>query len=259
MALKYELLLSHWEVFLLILIRLTAFIHTAPFFSIPNVPRKVKIGLAFFVSYVVFMTLPEQTYVYDNLFDYALLILRECVVGITIGFSANICLNAIHFAGHIIDVNIGLSMATMYDPATKMQVNVSGNLYYYFILILMLISDLHQFLLKAIVDTYTVLPIGEANMNPNMYENILKFIVDYFSIGFRIALPVFATIMLLNCILGIITRITPQINMFSFGMQIKVFVGLLVMYVTVVLLPVVARFLIDNMKTVIVTVVEGFV
>ena len=257
MTFNYDFVLSQMELFLLILVRITAFAHTAPFFSISNVPIRVKLGLSIFISLLVFSVNPNQSYAYDGIIGYALLIGKEALVGVIIGYSANICMQVIHFAGHIIDVNIGMAMATMYDPATKMQVNISGNLYYYLVMMLMLISGLHQFIVRAIVDTYTVLPVGAATINPGLYSSVLGFIADYFVVGFRIALPVFITIMIVNSILGIMARVAPQMNMFAVGIGIKVVAGLVIMYVTVALLPLVASVLMENMKEVIVKIVEG--
>lgn len=70
-------------------------------------------------------------------------------------------------------------MATMYDPATKMQVNLSGQLYYYVVLLLMMVSGLHRFLIQAIVDTYTVIPVGAAILKPTMYNTVIGFVSDY--------------------------------------------------------------------------------
>ena len=194
---------------------------------------------------------------YDGVIGYAILVLRETIVGLSIGFCANLSIQAVHFAGNIIDVNIGLAMATMYDPATRMQVNLSGRLYYYVVLLLMMISGLHRFLIQAIVDTYTVIPIGAAIIKPTVYNTVVGFIADYFVIGFRIALPVFITLMLMSCILGIMAKIAPQMNMFSVGMQLKIIVGLMVMYLTVSMLPSVSNFLMETMKSNIVDIVKG--
>ncbi len=257
MTFDYDVILSQWELFLLILVRITAFVHTAPFFSMANVPTRVKLGLSIFISILVFSMSPDQSYYYDGVIGYAFLIAKEAIVGLIIGFLANICLQTLHFAGYIIDVNIGMAMATMYDPGTKMQVNITGNLYYYLVLLLMLISDLHQFMVSAIAETFTIIPVGAATVNPGLYSTAVGFIANYFVIGFRIALPVFIAVIVLDVILGIMARISPQMNMFAVGIQLKVFLGLVVMFSTVALLPSVASFLMENMKDVIVTVVEG--
>jgi flagellar biosynthetic protein FliR len=79
------------------------------------------------------------------------------------------------------------------------------------------VSGLHRFLIQAIVDTYTVIPVGAAILKPTMYNTVIGFVSDYFVIGFRIALPVFITLTLMSCILGIMSRIAPQLNMFAIG------------------------------------------
>lgn len=76
-------------------------------------------------------------------------------------------------------------------------------------------------------------------------------------IGFRIALPIFACIMILNCILGVMAKVAPQMNMFSVGMQLKVLAGLLVLLLTMQLLPAVADFIFGEMKRMFVSMIKG--
>lgn len=257
MTIDVNTLFAQWELYLLILVRVASFIYTAPFFSTSNVPTRTKLGLAIFLSYIIMFAAPEQSYSYDGVIGYAILVMKESIVGLSIGFCASLCMQAIHFAGYLIDINIGLSMATMYDPATRMQVNLSGQLYYYVVLLLMMASGLHTFLIQAISDTYTVLPVGAGILKPGMYTTVLGFIADYFVIGFRIALPVFITLMVMNCILGIMARIAPQMNMFAVGMQIKILIGFIIMFFTISMLPSVATVLMETMKNNIVDVVKG--
>lgn len=257
MTINADVLFQKWELYLLILTRIASFMYTAPFFSVGNVPRRTKLGLSVFLSYLIFTVYPNQTYTYASVIDYGILVAKEALVGLMIGFCVNLCVQAIHFAGYIIDVNIGMSMASTYDPATQLQVNISGQLYYYGVFLLLLVSGLEQFLIKAIVDTYTVLPVDSMTINLSLYDSFIGFIVDYFILGFRIALPVFITIMLLNCILGIMARVAPQMNMFAIGMQLKVLIGLFVMYITVYMMPSVANVLMDAMKQFFIQVVEG--
>ena len=83
------------------------------------------------------------------------------------------------------------------------------------------------------------------------------FMTDMFVIAFRIVLPIFASIMILNCILGIMAKVAPQMNMFAVGMQMKVLLGLLILFITVSLLPGVADFIFREMKRMIVSMIEG--
>ena len=77
---------------------------------------------------------------------------------------------------------------------------------------------------------------------------MLMLVADYFIIGFRIALPIFVSVMVVDCVLGILTKVASQLNMFAVGIQIKIIVGFFVMYLTISLLPHVANFIYQNMK-----------
>jgi flagellar biosynthetic protein FliR len=80
---------------------------------------------------------------------------------------------------------------------------------------------------------------------------------DYIIIGFRIILPIFASILLLNAVLGIMAKVSPQMNMFAIGMQLKIIVGLSVIFFTVGMLPDAADFLFTEMKKMMVSFIGG--
>ena len=256
--LNYTIGLAEFEKLLLIFARIASFVMVAPFFGMPNTPRRTKVGFTFFFVLIIDSYVPIGSYSYEGVLEYATLVVKECVVGLMIGFMANVCLQTIHFAGRIIDMDIGLAMANVMDPTSREQVGLIGTFYYDCVMLILLGSDLHHFLIRAMIETYEIVPIGSMTINPSLYDTVLSFIADYFTIGFRIALPVFATILLLNAILAIIVRIAPQMNMFVIGMQLKILLGLFVIFFTIGLLPVISNFIYGQMKSVIIHVVEGF-
>lgn len=256
---SYEVALNYWEVFLLILVRIASFVYTAPFFNMADVPQRVKLGLAFFTSIIVFTLVPDRTLVYSGILDYSILIIKESICGMLLGFVCNVCVQTINFAGHIIDVNIGLSMANMYDPTLREQVSITGSFYYRVTFLLLIISGMYHFLLAAIADSYTIIPINAITVNMKLYDSFLEVVADYFIIGFRIALPVFVTLMILNVILGVLTKVASQLNMFAVGIQMKLLVGLAVMFVTVGLLPSISTAIYGMMEQVIKNVAGGLV
>ncbi|WP_167956861.1 flagellar biosynthetic protein FliR [Anaerosporobacter faecicola] len=247
------------EVYLLILVRISGFIYTAPFLSLTSVPRKVKVGLSVFMALIIFSTMPSARLEYTGVLDYAILITRELITGILIGFSANMCMYILNFAGQMVDMEIGFSMVMELNPVSRIQTTITANLYTYIVMLIMLLSDLHLHLFKAIMDTFTLIPLGHTVFKSGLYDNVLKFITDYFVIGFRIILPVFATILIVNIVLGILAKVAPQMNMFVIGMQLKVFVGLFILYLVMGLMPQVTDFLFSEMKTIIQMVVGNLV
>lgn len=241
--------LNNLEYFLLILIRVSTFIYIAPFFGQRNVPFRIKVGLSVFVSILVFYGISPEMKTYSTTLGYGFLVLVEGVTGLLIGFMANICNSIITFAGSQIDMHIGLSMAQEYNPTLQTQVSVSGELYYYFVMMLLIITNMHQYILRALIDSFSVISLGNANFNADtLITQIIAFITDLFIIAFRITLPVFSCVMILNCILGIMAKVAPQMNMFAVGIQIKVLVGFAILFLTIFLLPDIADFIFGEIK-----------
>ena len=149
----------------------------------------------------------------------------------------------------MIDMNIGLSMAQEYDPTLQTEVSVTGTLYNNFIMIFLVLSGMHRYIFKTFCDAYTLIPIGGTIFRwDSLLSSTIMFITEIFVIAFRIILPVFAVIMILNAILGIMVKVAPQIHMFSVGAQLKIIVGFVVLFLTIFLLPDVAAFIFKEMK-----------
>ena len=234
------------------------FVVVAPFFNSPNTPARLKIGFSAIVSLLLYFAVPMQELEYATVVGYAFLVVREAIAGLLIGFSTYICSFIMAFAGQIIDLNIGFSMAQEYDPTTRSTVAITGNLYNYFILLLLIASDMHRYILRSFCDSYSLIPVGKVLFEwDSLFTSLLKYMSDLFIIGFRIALPVFAVIMILDCILGIMVKVAPQIHMFSVGVQMKVLAGFSVLFLTVFLLPEVADFIFSEMRTMMVLFIEG--
>ncbi len=243
------------EFYLLILVRISAFVFTAPIFSATSIPRSVQAGISGFLTIVVASTIDYSPLTYNTVYEMAGLIILELLTGLIIGFFANICIHIINFAGHMIDTEIGFSMASIFDPASSMQVTISASLFSYFVMLLMLISGLHHYLIRAIIETFQVIPIGGAKLAPDFYLVMLQFITDMFIIGFRIILPIFASILVVNVVLAILAKVSPQMNMFVVGFQLKILIGLIMFLVLATLLPGIGSFIFDEIRLMVQTVV----
>lgn len=257
MTITYDILLEDLLVLVLIMMRIASFVYTAPFFNTSNTPRKVKIGFAFFVSLLVYGLYPDMTLEYNGLAGYTALVLKEVIVGLLLGAVGNFTIQIIHFAGKFMDMDIGLSMAQIMDPTNHVQTGILGSIYYYIVMMLLIVSGLHRYLITAIVDTYELIGIGAMSPNLSLYHSILEFVSDYFVIGFRITLPIFSCMLILNCVLAILAKIAPHMNMFVVGMQLKILGGISVLMFVVYMMPSVANFLYMEIKDIMLKVIEG--
>ena len=255
---NYSFSLVDIEYFLLILVRISMFVYLAPFYGMRGVPNQVKIGLSFFISILLFhVTKPHEALVYSTVWGYAVIVAKEALTGLLLGYGVSICVTIVNFAGRIIDMETGLSMVNLMDPNTKEMSSMTGVFYQYAVTLILMVSGMHRYLLKALAETYVLIPVNGAIFHTDkLMETMLAFLRDYISIGFRICLPVFAVMLLLNAVLGIMAKVSPQMNMFAIGLQLKVLVGLCVLFITVGMLPSIADFIYTEMKQMMVAFVE---
>ncbi len=255
----YGFSLFTFEYFLMILVRVATFVYIAPFFGMNNTPHRVKIGFSAFLAIILFQTIqPKEALEYSGVIGFAIIILKEGITGLLIGYAANICNSIIVFSGKVIDMEIGLAMANMYDPTTRSQSGLTGTMYNYFIMMLLIVTDMHHYILRALIDTYQILPVNGTVFDwEHLMGSMIMYMADMMIIGFRIALPIFACSMILSCILGIMAKVAPQMNMFAVGMQVKILLGLGIMFLTIVLLPDIADMIFTEMKRMIVSIIKG--
>ncbi len=251
--------LSELEYFLLILMRTASFVFVAPFFSTRGVPNRVKIGLSVFVAYLLYQFGPTHVYPqYNTILGYAIVVLKEVTVGLLLGLGAQMCTSIVLFAGRIMDMEIGLSMATIFDPTTNEQSSITGALLQYGTMLILYATGLHRFLLNALMETFILIPINGVQINTEkLLLSLITFLSNYIVIGFRICLPVFASITLMNIVLGLLAKLAPQMNMFSVGIQLKLLAGLSVIMITVRLLPDICNFITTQIQQMMVSIVEG--
>ena len=255
----YAFSIYELEYFLLIFVRVSCFVYICPFFSMNNTPRRVRAALSIFISALLYEALqPIEPVITNTVIGFAVIIFKEAAAGLLIGLSANICATVFVFAGTIADMEIGLSMVRLMDPATRTQNSITGTLFNYSYSMILIGSGMYRYLLGALADTYRLIPVNHVNFNmEGLLQTVVTFLVDYVFIGFRIILPIFATMMMLNAILGIMAKVSPQMNMFAVGIQLKVMTGLSVLILLTALMPAATDMVFEEMKKLMVSVVSN--
>ena len=256
---NYPFTFEDLEFFLLVFARITAFVFVAPFFSMSNTPRRVRAGFSLLLSILLAQVLTDHNVPsYSTVLGYSILVLKETMTGLIIGLGANICMSIVNFAGKVADMEVGLSMVQLFDPMTKEGTGFMGSFYQYILVLIMLITNMHHYFLRAIVETFSLIPIGGARFSSEKIMTVMiQFMTDFITISFRICLPIVAAMLLLNAILGVLAKTAPQVNMFSVGIQIKIIVGLGILFLTIGTIPSASEFIFKEMKIMVTAMVES--
>lgn len=225
-----ELIFSQYQLFLLVMVRTSGIFIFSPFFSSQNIPNIMKIGLSFSVSLLISSVLPfSEDFTNEVL---VLLIFKELMVGIIIGFISYAFFSSFYVMGQIIDMKIGFGMVNVVDPQNRTQVPLMGNFYYILSFLILLSINGHHSIISALVDSYTFLPIGSFKYTGDTMSILINTLVKSFEIGFKLSTPIVAIIFLTDIVLGIMSKTIPQMNVFVVGMPLKVIIGLLIILIS---------------------------
>lgn len=215
--------------FVLILMRVAGLFLTAPVFSSRNIPVLVKASWVLLVTFLIF---PIAQYKPEELpapgIPLGLAVIRELVVGFSIGLGATLLFTGIQLAGQIIDIQMGLGMVNIIDPVTSAQISVMGQFYFMVATLVYLSVDGHHLLLHSIVDSFNVVPLGQAHLKPALGIKMMDLFAQVFFIAFRVGAPVIGALFVTNMTLGIVARTVPQMNVFIVGMPLSLAVGLVI-------------------------------
>jgi flagellar biosynthetic protein FliR len=218
--------------FLLIILRISAFFITVPIFSYRTIPNTHKIGLAVFLSWIMFYTIEIPSVQFDEF--YIMLMLKEIFVGLLIGLIAFILLSAIQIAGGFIDFQMGFAIANVIDPQTGTQSPLMGQFLYIVSLLFLLSVNGHHLLIDGIFYSYQVIPLDQPWIpfgDEEMLNHLITTFNSMFVIAFQMALPLVGSLFLVDVALGIVARTVPQLNIFVVGMPLKILVSFIMLVV----------------------------
>jgi len=245
-----EILINRFESFLLVFVRMTGLFVISPVFGRRNVPTYLKIGFSFLLSLILVNTLSLGSVDgYGNIYGFFLITLKEFMVGTALGFISYILFSAIYIAGQLIDMQVGFGMVNVLDPMSNIQIPITSDFYFIISILVFLSVNGHHMLVRALFDSFRFVPLGEAVFNGSITGNIIRIFGDLFFVGFKIAAPVTASILLTDAALGIISKTIPQINVFVVGMPVKIIMGIVVMMITVPMFIMILEALFNGMES----------
>lgn len=227
----YGVVYADTVTFTLVFARLIAAVASTPFFNGRAIPAMVKTGLVFFISVIITPTLGDQTVEVQSALHYALLLLKEIGIGIFIGFMCQLFFSIVSIAGEVIDTQLGLSMARVYDPTAQSSLTLTGNLFSLMFTTLFFVTNAHLTLIQIISYSFQLLPLGGQIVGADAGYYIAMIFASIFALALQLALPFLLFGIIIELGLGILMRTVPTINVFVVGMQLKLLVGFLLLIV----------------------------
>lgn len=174
--------------------------------------------------------LPEQV----SLQSMLVLIFKEVVVGVILGYSAALIFRAAEAVGYFIDNQRGTTMASMMDPTSGEQTSPLGSLFMQLLIVMFFTSGGFLILLRVLFDSYTMWPVSTPLpiLSASFATHFINLTTSFLKLVVVLAAPVVLAVFTTEFGMGLINRFAPQLNVFFLSMPVKsaVAFGLLILY-----------------------------
>lgn len=214
------------------LMRISAMFVAMPLISMRAVPARSRLILALAMTFFVMPLLPPLATF--EMFSYVglLVAVQQITIGLVTGFIVQLVFAAVVFAGQGIALGMGLGFASMVDPQNGQQVPVVAQFYVMTTTLVFLSMDGHLLLIKMLLDSFVSLPIGVDGLSTADLWVTLAWSSRMFAGGLLLSMPVVISLLLVNISFGVASRAAPQLNIFSVGFPVTLFLGILLIWVT---------------------------
>ena len=208
-------------------LRVLALFSAMPVIAQRSVPVRLRVALAFLIALCAQASLPDAPAVALDSAQAFLVIVQQVLIGLALGFAARVVFSAIELAGELVGLQMGLNFAGFFDPATGGQTTAVSRFYGVSVAWLFIVINGHLLLIAAVVQSFQAFPVGPEpfaflrSAQPQLWG------AEIFRLGLWIALPMIAMLLFVNLVLGILSRVAQQMNVFAIGFPITLSVGLL--------------------------------
>ena len=213
-------------------VRVLALFSALPVLGQRLVPARVRVGLAFLIVVAAQGSLPPMPQVVLDSPLAFMLVLQNILIGLTLGFAVRIVFAAVEFGGELIGLQMGLNYAGFFDPASGGQATATSRFFGTIVGLLFIVINGHLLVVAAVAQSFRAFPVAP---EPFAFLRALQPQVwgsEVFALGLWIALPLIAMLLFVNLVLGIISRVAPQMNVFAIGFPVTLGVGLIGMLLT---------------------------
>jgi flagellar biosynthetic protein FliR len=210
-------------------LRVSAMMLAAPIFSSASISVRVRVLLAVAVAALVAPLAPSATTPEPLSALGVLTALREVAIGLVMGFVMQLVFGAVVVAGHSVAMSMGLGFAMSVDPQNGVQVPVVSQLNVVLATLLFLAVDGHLLLIRAVADSFTLLPVAGLAPPAEMFANVAALGSQLFASALLLGLPTLTAVLMINVAFGVITRAAPQLNIFAVGFPVTILAGFLFM------------------------------
>ena len=210
-------------------VRISGLMLFAPFLGSVVIPARIKAALTFALTLVLY-PLVSKSFTSLAINEWPILVIRELLLGVAIGIATSIVFEAVQMAGQVLSIQMGYSLINILDPNTQVDTTVVAMFQQSIAMLIFLRMDVHLWLLKAVGNSFAYLPPGTAHLTRPFTLSLLGAGTAILLIGVQIAAPVLSATLLIDVVLGLLGKASPQLPLMVLGPAVKSLLGLAILF-----------------------------
>ncbi len=240
--------------FFLVLARIAPLFVLAPLFSSKMLPSTVKGIIA--VGFAIGLTgiAIHGQHIPSDPLQVAGLLVVNMLVGLLLAFAVAGMFAAIQTAGGLADIVSGFSFGATVDPINGNQGGTFTELYGLIGVMLFIAIGGDAWVLHGLARTFTLVPLSKAPQLGSMVSGAELAFSSIFASALEVVAPVMLALLISDVAFVLVSKVVPQLNVFSVAFPLKVGVALLVVSAS---LPFLGGWMSDQMYTSVATALHA--
>ena len=220
--------------FMYVSARVSGFILFNPILGRANVPATFRTGMALVLSWFVMGVTRQGAPVPTRTVELMVHLLLEMALGFLLGMAVNFFFYIAQLGGHMVDAQMGMTMNQMYDPGSQSNMSVTGMILNALMTMLFFAAGGHLTLLSIFITSEEIVPLGAVSIGVPAFRYLLELFVQCTLLAVKLCMPVMAAELIAQVGMGVLMKVIPQINVFTINIDIKILVGLGLLFMLIV-------------------------
>ncbi|MBX2800671.1 MAG: flagellar biosynthetic protein FliR [Myxococcales bacterium] len=217
---------------MLVFVRMATVIAGLPIFSTQGAPRQAVLLFGLATSLVITPTLPVVA-LPTHLAGFVAVLGLEILYGVLLVLGVRATFSVVNLAGELMGLQMGLAMATLFDPLQRERSSALGTLAAWLSGMAFLGTGLHLRVVELLGSSFHLVPPGQLAVGPELVPALVATVGAHFSMGVQLAGPLLALVFIVNVLMAVLARLAPRMNVFfAIGLSANIVIGLMLMWLS---------------------------
>lgn len=219
----------------LVMVRISGVMVFAPIFSSGAIPARIKVAFVLAISYLIAPMAAALPMAHAELDPVS--ILGELGIGLVMGLAMSLLNEILYFTGELLGFQFSFSLVNLLDPNTQIESPILAQMFTLLGMLVLFGAGLDRTILLAFMRTFRDAPVGAVVFRSQAGLPLVMAMSGVFFAGLQLAAPVMAATLLVEVVVSVLGKLSPQLPVMMISVPAKTMLGYVVLIGSLALWP----------------------